>query len=122
ISALALANEEAFRPRAEPDAALDEVAAAMHDSIERGCRTEGILPGALRVPRRAPRLHQQLERGVAADDGLAQLDWVSCFAIAVNEENAAGSRIVTAPTNGAAGIIPAVLEHYRRSVAGADAA
>jgi L-serine dehydratase len=115
---LTMANEGAFRPRTDTEAALDEVASAMRLSIERGCRTDGTLPGALGVPRRAARLRRQLESR-SGEDGLHELDWISTFAIAVNEENAAGARVVTAPTNGAAGIVPAVLEHCRRR--GADA-
>jgi L-serine dehydratase len=85
----------------------------MQQCVERGLRTEGILPGGLNVRRRAPRLYRRLlERGSA--DPLAVMDWVNVFAMAVNEENAAGSRVVTAPTNGAAGIIPAVGHYYLR--------
>jgi len=121
VAEVAMANEDAFRPREDTEAALDAIAEAMRASIERGCRREGVLPGGLDVRRRAPGLHRQLVAAEGTGDALRELDWVSCFAIAVNEENAAGSRIVTAPTNGAAGIVPAVLEHYRRSP-GADQA
>jgi L-serine dehydratase len=92
----------------------------MQDCIERGCRGEGVLPGGLGVPRRAGRLFRNLQQRGAADP-LAALDWVSLFALAVNEENAAGGRVVTAPTNGAAGVIPAVLAYYVRFLPGADA-
>ncbi len=88
---------------------------AMRSCLERGLITEGILPGGLNVRRRAPRLHQriqELERSGKPRDPLAPLDWVSLFAIAVNEENAAGGRVVTAPTNGAAGVIPAIAQYY----------
>jgi L-serine dehydratase len=88
--------------------------------MERGMATEGVLPGGLGVVRRAPALHRRLTTAVAADP-LAVFDWVSLFALAVNEENAAGGRVVTAPTNGAAGVIPAVLAYYHRFVPGASA-
>ena len=96
---------------------------AMQSSIDRGIATEGILPGGLNVHRRAPRLHQrilELDRQAEASgsprDPLAPLDWVSLFAIAVNEENAAGGRVVTAPTNGAAGVIPAIAQYYMQFI------
>ena len=92
----------------------------MEQSIERGVRTEGILPGGLSVRRRAPRLYErarQLDAGTKPRDPLAPLDWVSLYAIAVNEENAAGGRVVTAPTNGAAGVIPAIANYYLRFIA-----
>jgi L-serine dehydratase len=88
---------------------------AMQASTERGIATSGTLPGGLNVRRRAPRLYQralELDQSAASRDPLAPLDWVSLFAIAVNEENAAGGRVVTAPTNGAAGVIPAVASYY----------
>ena len=95
----------------------------MQSSIERGIATEGILPGGLNVRRRAPRLHQRIqeldrtaEAGGTPRDPLAPLDWVSLFAIAVNEENAAGGRVVTAPTNGAAGVIPAIAQYYMQFI------
>jgi L-serine dehydratase len=88
---------------------------------ERGCRTDGVLPGGLKVRRRAPALARALGPFDAHPaDPLRILDWVNLFALAVNEENAAGGRVVTAPTNGAAGIIPAVLHYYARAVAGAS--
>ncbi len=93
---------------------------AMQLCIERGIRTEGTLPGGLNVRRRAPRLYeraQQLDAGSKPRDPLAPLDWVSLYAIAVNEENAAGGRVVTAPTNGAAGVIPAIANYYLRFIA-----
>ncbi len=104
ISDVMLANERAARPEAE---VLAHLAA--------GCRTEGILPGGLRVPRRAPALHRRLLAGDAGRDPLAEVDWINLFALAVTEENAGGGRVVTAPTNGAAGIIPAVLHHHVRT-------
>ena len=91
----------------------------MQECVDNGCRSEGVLPGGLKVPRRAPRLARQL-RTEHAGDPLAAMDWVTLYALAVNEENASGGRIVTAPTNGAAGIIPAVLHYYTRFVPGAD--
>ena len=91
----------------------------MNDCIERGLATEGILPGGLNVRRRAPRLAARL-REKGSSDPLAPLDWITVFAMAVNEENAAGGRVVTAPTNGAAGVVPAVGRYYLDFVAGAD--
>ena len=116
IAGVMRANELARRPDAEIDAGLDETAAAMYACIDRGMRTDGILPGGLKVQRRAFQVHQSLvsdaDRRIA--DPLAALDWVNLWALAVNEENAAGGRVVTAPTNGAAGIVPAVLRFYDR--------
>jgi L-serine dehydratase len=114
ISALMLANEQAWRNEADIKTRLLELWRVMNASIERGCRTEGIMPGGLKVKRRAAQLYRQLkgQAGAGADDPLNVMDWVSLYALAVNEENAAGGRIVTAPTNGAAGIIPAVLRYY----------
>ncbi len=104
-----LANEQVWRPAAEVRARLLAIWAAMRACVERGCRQEGVLPGGLDVPRRAPQLYRELAaRQSAAHDPLEALDWVNLFALAVNEENAAGGRVVTAPTNGAAGIVPAV--------------
>ncbi|MDH3402429.1 MAG: L-serine ammonia-lyase [Acidobacteriota bacterium] len=114
-----LANEKSWRREPEVRSGLRAIGRAMHDCVEAGCRNEGILPGGLEVARRAPKLHRELAgRSPEAlrDDPLAILDWISMFAIAVSEENAAGGRVVTAPTNGAAGILPAVLEYYLRFV------
>jgi L-serine dehydratase len=98
----------------------------MQSCVARGLATDGILPGGLRVRRRAKRLaarlQQQKAAGKGTDDPLAPLDWVTIYAMAVNEENAAGSRVVTAPTNGAAGVIPAVAHYYRNYIPGADEA
>ena len=117
-----LENEKVWRSEQEIRAGLLNIAQAMRSCVEAGCRNEGVLPGGLKVTRRAPRLYRELtsmpEAGLR--DPLTVLDWVGCFAIAVNEENAAGGRVVTAPTNGAAGIMPAVLEYYRRFVNGAN--
>jgi len=114
ISALMLENEKAWRPEQEIRARLLELWQVMDACIERGCRTEGIMPGGLKVKRRAAQLHRQLkgQTDSLGDASLNTMDWVTLYALAVNEENAAGGRIVTAPTNGAAGIIPAVLKYY----------
>ena len=114
-------NESAWRPPAETEAGLDRLWAVMEQCIQRGCQGEGILPGGLNVARRAGRLFRDLSGRPIAADPLAVLDWVSLFALAVNEENAAGGRVVTAPTNGASGVIPAVLGYYVRFLKG-DAA
>ena len=112
---IALANEVAWRPEAEVRAYAARVWQTMEDCLERGVSTEGILPGGLKVRRRAPGLYKKLSLQVS-NDPLAPMDWVNTFAMAVNEENAAGGRVVTAPTNGAAGIIPAVGHYYLRFV------
>jgi L-serine dehydratase len=116
---LVLANERAFRSEAETRAALLGVWAVMSECIERGFRGTGMLPGVLKVRRRAERLHRQLTES-GEKRPLDALEWVNAFALAVNEENAAGGRVVTAPTNGAAGIVPAVLAYYRRFEPGAS--
>ena len=112
ISQIMLANESTWRSEAGILAGLLQIRDAMMACMERGFRQEGVLPGGLRVSRRAPRLHRELNQQSASDDSLSTLDWVNLYALAVNEENAAGGRVVTAPTNGAAGIIPAVLRYY----------
>ncbi|HKD07115.1 MAG TPA: L-serine ammonia-lyase [Bryobacteraceae bacterium] len=110
---LMLENEKAWRTEAKIRAYLGDVWQVMKECVDRGLRTEGILPGGLNVRRRAPGLRRRLlERG--SKDPLAVMDWVNVFAMAVNEENAAGGRVVTAPTNGAAGLIPAVGHYYLR--------
>ncbi|MEV4757245.1 L-serine ammonia-lyase [Micromonospora sp. NPDC049559] len=139
ISDVMLANERAWRSEADIRAGLLEIWRVMRECVERGCHTDGVLPGGLRVRRRAA----ELRRGLEADDAghsygdagpggaratgaggpgdpLRVMDWVTLFALAVNEENAAGGRVVTAPTNGAAGIIPAVLHYYDRFVPSAS--
>jgi iron-sulfur-dependent L-serine dehydratase single chain form len=122
ISGIMLANEQALgRTAAEIRAGLAELWQVMQACVERGCRTDGMLPGGLKVPRRAPRLFRQLTCERDGDDPLRAMDWVTLYALAVNEENAAGGRVVTAPTNGAAGIVPAVLHYYDRFVPGASA-
>jgi L-serine dehydratase len=109
-------NEKSWREPAETEEFVDRVHRAMMDCIEHGCKTDGILPGGLNVKRRARKLYLELtERPEAGlKDPLTVIDWVNLYALAVNEENAAGSRVVTAPTNGAAGVIPAVLRYYER--------
>ncbi|MDZ3996099.1 L-serine ammonia-lyase [Pseudomonas sp. Teo4] len=122
VSQIMLANEAAWRPEAETRAGLLRIWQVMQDCVEAGCRHEGILPGGLKVKRRAPALYRQLSRHPEASlrDALSVLDWVNLYALAVNEENAYGGRVVTAPTNGAAGIVPAVLHYYIRFVPGAS--
>ena len=114
-----LANECALRSEAEVRAGILHIWQVMEACIDRGMVTEGILPGGLQVRRRASRLAQRL-RDRGSVDPLAPLDWVTVYAMAVNEENAAGGRVVTAPTNGAAGVIPAVGRYYMTCASGAD--
>jgi L-serine dehydratase len=122
ISTLMLENEAAFRAPHEVSARLDAIWGAMQACIQRGCEREGILPGGLKVRRRAASLFRKLRSDASAtSDPLHPLDWVDLWALAVNEENAAGGRVVTAPTNGAAGIVPAVIRYYERFVPNADA-
>lgn len=116
IAELVLANEDAARPRAKTVAGLDRIADAMDQCIERGLHQRGILPGGLKVARRAPDLWEKLSANPQSNEREQLFDWLNCFAMAVNEENAAGGRVVTAPTNGAAGIIPAVMRFYCRDV------
>ncbi|GLI98325.1 L-serine dehydratase [Sphingobium sp. BS19] len=120
IATLVMRNEAAWRPQAETEAFLDDVIDAMNASIDRGMKQEGMLPGGLKVRRRAKAIHARLRAGQEGMQPAAVFEWVSLFALAVNEENAAGGRVVTAPTNGAAGVIPAVLRYYRKFVPGAD--
>lgn len=121
ISVIMMANEEVKRSRKEVRAALLEIWDVMQECVERGCSRGGNMPG-LNVPRRASQLYQQLKSRAEGGltDPLTILDWVNLYALAVNEENAVGGRIVTAPTNGAAGIVPAVLHYYRRFIPGAS--
>ncbi|MEU4230369.1 L-serine ammonia-lyase [Nonomuraea sp. NPDC026600] len=117
ISALMMENEQAFgRSAEEIRAQILHLWQVMCECVERGIAKEGVLPGGLKVKRRANRLHRRLQTESPETDPLHAMDWVSLFALAVNEENAAGGRVVTAPTNGAAGIIPAVLTYYTRFV------
>ena len=122
IADIMLANERAWRSDEEIRDGIREIFGVMEACVDRGCHTDGTLPGGLKVRRRAHLMYKELrdrpERGLS--DGLSILDWVSLYALAVNEENAAGGRVVTAPTNGAAGIIPAVLRYYHRFVRGAS--
>ncbi len=122
ISELMLANETVWRPQGETRAGLLRIWQVMQDCVDAGCRTEGVMPGGLKVRRRAADLYRQLSEHPEANlrDALNVLDWVDLYALAVNEENASGGRVVTAPTNGAAGIIPALLHYYMRFVPGAD--
>ncbi|MFQ2528517.1 L-serine ammonia-lyase [Aeromonas caviae] len=121
ISGLMLANEKVFRSEAKIKAGLRKIWQAMQGCVERGCKSEGVLPGGLKVKRRAPALYRQLCGETNFNkDPLMVMEWVDLFALAVNEENAAGGRVVTAPTNGAAGIIPAVLHYYDRFVRKVD--
>jgi L-serine dehydratase len=120
ISSVMRANEQAWRSRAAIDEGLLHIWQAMQCCVERGCDAEGILPGGMKVKRRAAAFRRKLR--VQPDDGagMAAMDWVNLYALAVNEENAAGGRVVTAPTNGAAGIVPAVLHYYRDFCRGYD--
>ncbi|WP_327327835.1 L-serine ammonia-lyase [Streptomyces sp. NBC_01210] len=122
LSGVMLANELSWRSESEVRAGLLRIWSVMRECVDRGCsRTETTLPGRLKVPRRAPRLLRTLaEDTTRPGDPLKVMDWVNLYALAVNEENASGGRIVTAPTNGAAGIVPAVLHYYTRFVPGAD--
>jgi L-serine dehydratase len=124
VSGLMLANEAAWRSESRTRAGLLDRWRVMQECVRRGYATPGTLPGGLRVGRRAPDIHAQLARdarlaeGKEPGDPLHAIDWLTLYALAVNEENAAGGRVVTAPTNGAAGIIPAVLHYYRDFVPG----
>jgi L-serine dehydratase len=114
ISTLMMENEKSWRSEDDIRSGLLHIWRAMEACVKRGCESEGILPGGLKVQRRAPSLYQKLtsEQGKSKDP-LYVMDWVNLYALAVNEENAAGGRVVTAPTNGAAGIIPAVAHYYQ---------
>jgi L-serine dehydratase len=122
ISQIMLANEQVWRSEAEIRAGLLAIWQVMQDCVARGITSDGILPGGMKVRRRAAELYQKLTTRPESNlqDPLSVMDWVNVYAIAVNEENAAGGRVVTAPTNGAAGIIPAVLHYYTRFVSGAN--
>jgi L-serine dehydratase len=114
ISQVMLANELSWRTEDEIRAGLLNIWNVMQDCVRKGCEQEGALPGGLKVPRRAKALHDKLIHEDGSEDPLHAMDWISLYALAVNEENASGGRVVTAPTNGAAGIIPAVLHYYTR--------
>ncbi len=117
---LVLANERTWRGEAQIRAGLEEIWQAMQACVARGFRQTGLLPGVLRVRRRAPKLHRVLTESAGHPGPLDVMDWVNAWALAVNEENAAGGRVVTAPTNGAAGIVPAVMHFYQRFEPGAS--
>jgi len=117
---LMLENERAFRPDAETRAALLNLWAIMEGCIQRGFEANGLLPGVLKVRRRASRMQRVLLEQSSQQRPLDAIEWVNAFALSVNEENAAGGRVVTAPTNGAAGIVPAVLAYYRKFEQGAS--
>jgi L-serine dehydratase len=122
IAGVMRVNERHWRSDAEVNQGLLHIWTVMQGCVERGCHTEGTLPGGFKVKRRAPQLYGDLTSNPekALMDPLQVLDWVNLYALAVNEENAAGGRVVTAPTNGASGIVPAVLHYYRRFVPGAS--
>ncbi|GAD11061.1 L-serine deaminase [Gluconobacter frateurii NBRC 103465] len=122
IAGLIRANEATLRADQDVTAYIDRILDTMMDCIDRGLKEDGVLPGKLHVKRRAPALFRKLENGVRWNQRAPHeiMDWVSLFAIAVNEENAAGGRVVTAPTNGASGVIPAVLRYYRDFCPGAS--
>lgn len=112
IADIIMANESAMRPAGETEASLDRIAGVMMSCIDRGLSQTGILPGSLKVRRRAPEIWQKLQSGPPSNEREQLFDWLNVYAMAVNEENAAGGQVVTAPTNGAAGIIPSVIRHY----------
>ena len=116
IAEVMMRNECARRPKEDVLAGLDRIAEAMNACIDRGLRQEGVLPGGLHVKRRAAKLRGMLETREQnkSSDGLIAMDWINAWALAVNEENAAGGKVVTEPTNGAAGVVPAVLRYYDR--------
>ncbi|ASJ71270.1 L-serine ammonia-lyase [Granulosicoccus antarcticus] len=122
ICEIMMQNELSWRTEAEVREELLALWEVMQDCVKRGCQVHGILPGGLKVKRRAAELYEKLSLHpeAAMRDPLTVMDWVNLYALAVNEENAAGGRVVTAPTNGAAGIIPAVLHYYHRFVSGAS--
>jgi L-serine dehydratase len=120
ISGVMLANELVRRDEDSIRAGLLRIWQVMRACVAAGCEADGVLPGGLKVRRRARKLRETLERSADAADPLYAMEWVTLYALAVNEENAAGGRVVTAPTNGAAGIIPAVLHYYTRFVPGAN--
>jgi len=119
VPELVYQNELSWRSKAEFDQELTNIWEAMQACVQRGLHTDGVLPGRMAVTRRAARLYRSL-KSQESQSGLETMDWVNTYAIAVNEENAAGGRIVTSPTNGAAGIIPAVLHYYKYFVADSD--
>ncbi|MET8760908.1 L-serine ammonia-lyase [Lentzea sp. NPDC004782] len=120
ISEIMMANELSWRTEDEVRQGLLHIWHVMQECVERGCTEHGVLPGGLKVRRRAAEMRKRLEGEHFVTDPLRVMDWVTLFALAVNEENAAGGRVVTAPTNGAAGIVPAVLHYYTKFVPGAN--
>lgn len=125
IARIMMANEMALAPRDEVRKGVLHIAEVMNACIDRGCGQDNdqasqVLPGGLKVRRRAPALYRDLQRDGGKKDVLYAMDWVNLFAMAVNEENAAGGRVVTAPTNGAAGLLPAVLRYYQTFIPGHD--
>ncbi|ORA39227.1 L-serine ammonia-lyase [Mycobacterium aquaticum] len=120
IGDIMLSNEMAWRSVSDVHSGLLHIWNVMQQCVSRGCEREGMLPGALKVPRRAAELYRRLTSEHFGTDPLRVMDWVNLFALAVNEENASGGRVVTAPTNGAAGIVPAVLHYYARFIPGAS--
>lgn len=121
ISTVMLENEKSWRTESEIRSELLEIWSVMESCVENGCRNEGILPGGLKVKRRAAHMFRKLQgEGDGGSAPTSRMDWVNLWALAVNEENAAGGRVVTAPTNGAAGIIPSVLHYYTRFCRGAN--
>jgi L-serine dehydratase len=120
IFELMLANERTWRTTEQVRIGLLDLWRVMQACVARGFRQTGVLPGVLKVRRRAPRMHRTLTEGSGAHGALVAMDWVNAWALAVNEENAAGGRVVTAPTNGAAGIVPSVLHFYERFEPGAS--
>ncbi|MCK9986542.1 MAG: L-serine dehydratase [Azoarcus sp.] len=122
ISQLMLENERAWRTDAETRAGLLRIWDVMQRCVRRGCEKEGIMPGGLQVKRRAAEMYRKLSSAPEASlrDPLTTMDWINLYALAVNEENATGGRVVTAPTNGAAGIVPAVMHYYSRFISGAS--
>jgi L-serine dehydratase len=119
ISSLMLINEQVFQTEVEIKQKLWHIWQVMQECVRNGIKNEGILPGGLKVSRRAPKLYRRLQSEKSSDP-MQAMDWVNLFALAVNEENAAGGRVVTAPTNGAAGIIPAVLHYFDKFVRPVD--
>jgi len=115
-----LENELSWHTEAQVRQGLLDIWEVMKECVRNGIANEGVLPGGLRVRRRAPELARRLQLEGQSDDPLRGMDWITIYALAVNEENASGGRVVTAPTNGAAGIIPAVLHYYANFVNGAD--
>jgi len=120
VARLMRENERVWRSDAEIDAGLLHLWSVMQDCIHHGMTTEGILPGGLKVRRRAPELLHRLQMETDSTDPLRGMDWLTLYALAVNEENAGGGRVVTAPTNGAAGVAPAVMMYYRRFMHGSS--